>query len=58
MNIFEAARQGKLKKIKELIVAGANINIMDIACRTALNCARENGHFEIVKLLENAGAKQ
>ncbi|XP_059212056.1 LOW QUALITY PROTEIN: kinase D-interacting substrate of 220 kDa B [Centropristis striata] len=50
-----AAEQGSLEIIQELIRRGANVNLDDVDCWSALICAAKEGHVEVVKeLLENS----
>ena len=55
--LIDAAGNGDLAKVKELINAGADMNLKATNGWTALRCARDNGHTEIVNLLKAAGAK-
>uniref|UniRef100_A0A8C5FJM4 Kinase D interacting substrate 220 n=1 Tax=Gadus morhua TaxID=8049 RepID=A0A8C5FJM4_GADMO len=49
-----AAEQGSLEIVQELIRRGANVNLDDVDCWTALISAAREGHLEVVKeLLEN-----
>ncbi|KPP71406.1 hypothetical protein Z043_109695 [Scleropages formosus] len=49
-----AAEQGSLEIVQELIRRGANVNLDDVDCWTALISASKEGHVEVVKeLLEN-----
>ncbi|KAM7396026.1 hypothetical protein PAMA_007350 [Pampus argenteus] len=50
-----AAEQGSLEIIQELIRRGANVNLDDVDCWSALISAAKEGHVEVVKeLLENS----
>ncbi|XP_069543567.1 kinase D-interacting substrate of 220 kDa B isoform X3 [Brachyistius frenatus] len=50
-----AAEQGSLEIIQELIRRGANVNLDDVDCWSALISAAKEGHLEVVKeLLENS----
>lgn len=44
-----AVSHGRLDMVKMLLEAGADINIADEDGSTALMCAAEHGHIEIVK---------
>lgn len=48
-----AVSHGRMDMIKLLIDAGAEINIQDDDGSTALMCAAEHGHIDIVRLLLN-----
>uniref|UniRef100_A0A665UD54 Kinase D-interacting substrate of 220 kDa n=1 Tax=Echeneis naucrates TaxID=173247 RepID=A0A665UD54_ECHNA len=50
-----AAEQGSLEIVQELIRRGANVNLDDVDCWSALISAAKEGHLEVVKeLLENS----
>ncbi|CAN9507998.1 unnamed protein product [Ophioblennius macclurei] len=50
-----AAEQGSLDIVQELIRRGADINLDDVDCWSALLCAAKEGHGEVVKeLLDNS----
>ncbi|XP_061901171.1 kinase D-interacting substrate of 220 kDa B isoform X2 [Entelurus aequoreus] len=50
-----AAEQGSLDIVQELIRRGANVNLDDVDCWSALISAAKEGHVEVVKeLLENS----
>ncbi|XP_076129143.1 kinase D-interacting substrate of 220 kDa B isoform X1 [Alosa pseudoharengus] len=50
-----AAEQGSLEIIQELIRRGANVNLDDVDCWSALICAAKEGHVDVVKeLLESS----
>jgi ankyrin repeat protein len=51
-----AAERGDLKKLEELIKAGANLNAQDHKGRTAMLAATHSNKPEIVKILIDAGA--
>lgn len=46
-----AVSHGRLDMVQMLLEAGADINIQDEDGSTALMCAAEHGHIEIVKHL-------
>uniref|UniRef100_A0A667XMY9 Kinase D interacting substrate 220 n=1 Tax=Myripristis murdjan TaxID=586833 RepID=A0A667XMY9_9TELE len=49
-----AAEQGSLEIVRELIRRGANVNLDDVDCWTALISAAKEGHIDVVReLLEN-----
>lgn len=56
--LFEAAVTGDVKKVDELIHAGADVNTKDRWNETPLFPAVRNGHTEVVKTLLKAGADQ
>ncbi|XP_071323397.1 kinase D-interacting substrate of 220 kDa B isoform X3 [Trachinotus anak] len=50
-----AAEQGSLEIVQELIRRGANVNLDDVDCWSALISAAKEGHVEVVReLLENS----
>ncbi|KAJ3606221.1 hypothetical protein NHX12_025741 [Muraenolepis orangiensis] len=50
-----ASEQGSLEIVQELIRRGANVNLDDVDCWSALISAAKEGHLEVVKeLLENS----
>ncbi|XP_053098300.1 kinase D-interacting substrate of 220 kDa B isoform X4 [Pangasianodon hypophthalmus] len=50
-----AAEQGSLEIVQELIRRGANVNLDDVDCWSALISAAKEGHVEVVKeLLDNS----
>ncbi|XP_054871836.1 kinase D-interacting substrate of 220 kDa B isoform X7 [Amphiprion ocellaris] len=50
-----AAEQGSLEIVQELIRRGANVNLDDVDCWSALISAAKEGHMDVVKeLLENS----
>ncbi|XP_060908754.1 kinase D-interacting substrate of 220 kDa B isoform X2 [Labrus mixtus] len=50
-----AAEQGSLEIVQELIRRGANVNLDDVDCWSALISAAKEGHIDVVKeLLENS----
>jgi ankyrin repeat protein len=55
-SIHEAALNGKLEQIREILASGINVNTIDTEERTALMYAAYNGHTEILKLLISKGA--
>ncbi|KRX26531.1 KN motif and ankyrin repeat domain-containing protein 2 [Trichinella nelsoni] len=46
-----AVSQNKLESVKLLLEAGANVNLQDEDGSTALMCAAEHGHKDVVRLL-------
>ena len=48
-----AVSHGRLDLAELLLVAGADVNVQDEDGSTALMCASEHGHVELVKLLLN-----
>jgi ankyrin repeat protein len=57
-NLFDAAGEGDLARVKALIEAKADVNAKDTYRATALKYASSAGHVEVVKLLRKAGAKE
>lgn len=53
-----AAREGHAEVVELLLQRGADPNLMDGHGRSALQCARENGHDAVAQLIAGAGAKQ
>ena len=53
---FNAAKEGDIKSVKELLKKGAKVNEKDRNGATALRLAAENGHIDMVKLLVSNGA--
>jgi len=56
--LMHASRSNHIDCVKVLIGAGANVRMKNELGRTALKIAEGNGNREIVKLLEEAGAKE
>lgn len=54
--LWEAARDGEIEKIKLLIADGANVNEKSWNNTTPLNIAIQQNHKEVVELLINNGA--
>ena len=54
--LLQAAKDGNINKVKELLSEGANVNAKDSNGKTALMYAAEKGYLDIVKLLVNGGA--
>ncbi|KAM8831907.1 kinase D-interacting substrate of 220 kDa B isoform 2-T2 [Spinachia spinachia] len=53
--LMVAAEQGSLEIVQELLRRGANVNLDDVDCWSALISAAKEGHVEVVKeLLENS----
>ena len=48
-----AVRQGREEMVKMLLDTGADLNCQDNEGSTALMCASEHGHTDIIKLLLN-----
>lgn len=46
-----AVSHGRMDMVQALLAHGANVNVQDDEGSTALMCASEHGHVEIVKLL-------
>uniref|UniRef100_A0A3B4CZW7 Uncharacterized protein n=1 Tax=Pygocentrus nattereri TaxID=42514 RepID=A0A3B4CZW7_PYGNA len=51
-----AAEQGSLEIVQELIRRGANVNLDDVDCWSALISAAKEGHVEVVKELLDSSA--
>jgi ankyrin repeat protein len=54
--LIEAAKQGDLKQVQELLEKGADINSKDNSGWTALMWVSDNGNAEIAKVLLAGGA--
>jgi ankyrin repeat protein len=57
MNIHNAAENGKLNRVKELLNQGVPVNTRDAWGQTPLHCASEYGHLNVVKELIRRGAR-
>jgi len=55
-NLIPAAAAGDIVKVRELLGAGADVNVRGVDSRTPLMEAAYVGHTEIARLLLNAGA--
>jgi len=55
--LFNAVRKNDLSAVKAALKKGADANAKDEVGRTALICASEKQHTDIVSLLKNAGAR-
>jgi ankyrin repeat protein len=56
ISIHDAAEEGNIEALKEIITAGADVNERDISRLTALHFAASGGNDDIVELLIKAGA--
>ena len=56
VGIFEAAGNGDIEEVRELLESGVNPNIRDVFGFTPILLAIDNGHVDTVELLLNAGA--
>lgn len=54
--LMKSSKTGDFKKLKELIEAGADLNVQNKFGYTALMLASEKGHLEVVKHLVKSGA--
>ena len=56
LDLIKAVKDNNLEKVKELIKAGANLDLQDSGRNTALIWASYRGYIDIVKELIKAGA--
>jgi ankyrin repeat protein len=54
--LFNAARQGDLQKIRDCISKGAKVNAQNAGYKTALHIAAEKGYVNIIRTLLEKGA--
>ena len=54
--LMQAARKGRVRAVRMLIEAGANVNARSEEGQSPLSTAREGGHPEVAAMLEAAGA--
>ena len=54
--LIEAAKNGDVEKVKQLIAQGADVNPEGIFDKTALMMAAYKGHTEIAEILIQVGA--
>lgn len=54
--MWEAARQGDVQQVRELLAAGVDVNARTEYGATALSYAADRGHVEVVRALLEAGA--
>lgn len=55
--LMMAAAEGQLEVVRVLLLNGASIDVIDRDGDTARKFARENGHSEVLKLLESQSSK-
>ena len=55
-NLFEAATEGKKEEVEKIITQGIDVNKTDALGRSAIVCAAENRHLDVVKTIVMAGA--
>ncbi|XP_078576145.1 uncharacterized protein LOC144861899 [Branchiostoma floridae x Branchiostoma japonicum] len=55
-SLFEAARDGRVIVVQQLLKAGAEVDKADEDGTTPLSIAAQNGHLEVVQQLLNTGA--
>ncbi len=56
--LIRAAANGDVARVKQLLEAGADTEIVDKDCMTALDWADGRGHAEIVEILKMYGAQE
>jgi hypothetical protein len=49
--LMRAAREGSEQRVRELVAAGAPLDLVDSCGRSALHCASNKGHVRVAKLL-------
>jgi hypothetical protein len=54
--LLQASKEGRIETVREMLGAGANVNVRDEHNRTPRIKAVVSGHYEIAKLLLDAGA--
>ena len=54
--LSESMKASDIKRIRELIASGANVDVRNSFGVTSLYIASQHGHIEVVKLLLKAGA--
>ncbi|XP_049843854.1 ankyrin-3-like [Schistocerca gregaria] len=55
--LIQAAEQGSVEKLRLLLKAGADVGAVEVCNRTALHCAPQRGHVEVVRCLVDNGAE-
>merc|ERR1712038_48576 len=55
-DLLDAATEGNLEKVNELLAGTKDVNFIDECGYTALHYASENGHTDVVRALLAAGA--
>lgn len=55
--LVDAAWNGNIEKVKELLEKGADVDFIDSDGFKAIDRARDNGHDEIVKILEKTDSE-
>jgi cytohesin len=56
LSLHEAAQQGQRERVQQLLAAGADVDEEGQGHSTPLYIAAENGHYQVVLLLLDAGA--
>ena len=56
--LYRACRQGHIECVELLLARGADVQAKDAGGISCLNIAKERGHQDVVRLLENSGVTE